>query len=248
MTDMRNNKSQMAETETNNTKTLKEIFSEEIRAELASGRTKKPTFEEFKEMVEKEKSKRRKKYTAIAACFVAALVVGFFAFDYMACDVGADKNPKEIIQTEDGVIIEDGGWGSSVGEENVWIVKERGQIEDVKQIFPQLLVPQYIPSRYTFSELKIEVLVESDIVYEYQYVDKNNAALEIEILSIAGGTGVTEINDANRMLNSSNGNIYVQGGEADKRATIEFNGGPVAFIWGSITDSELIKVIEGLKD
>jgi len=51
MTDVKSNKSQVTETETNNTKTLKEIFSEEIRAELASGRTKKPTLEEFKEAI-----------------------------------------------------------------------------------------------------------------------------------------------------------------------------------------------------
>lgn len=246
MTDMRNNKSQMAETETNNTKTLKEIFSEEIRAELASGRTKKPTFEEFKEMVEKEKAKRRKKYTAIAACFVAALVVGFFAFDMMADDVGADKNPKEIIQTEDGVIIEDGGYGSSSYKDNLWFTEDWADVEDAKEITPKLLIPNYIPKGYMFKTLTVETIVGNDVTCEFLFKNNKGETLEIEQHITSNNLMSIEIEAFDKSVLSSNGVIYIK--ENDNQiATIQRNDGIVVNIWANISDEEILEIEEGLK-
>lgn len=243
MTDMRNNKSQMAETETNNTKTLKEIFSEEIRAELASGRTKKPTFEEFKEMVEKEKSKRRKKYTAIAACFVTALVVGFFAFDYMACDVGADKNPKEIIQTEDGVIIEDGGYGSSTDEDNVLRITNWSDIDDIKVAVPEIPLVKYIPNGYKFSALSVEIHPNGDVLCKYSFLNKNNEMLEMESIVMSGEVSL-DITDVVATRECKKGLIYFQNG-SNKIATIQVDGGVINLI-GNISENEAIKIINGI--
>ena len=245
MTDMRNNKSQMAETETNNNKTLKEIFSEEIRAELASGRTKKPTFEEFKEMVEKEKAKRCKKYTAIAACFVAALVVGFFAFDMMADDVGADKNPKETIQTEDGVIIEDGGWGSSTGEDDVWVVTEKGDIPLVKKGIPELVVPRYIPSNYEFIQLEVEMIDNSAITCKYTYEEKHSQQLKIEIHISNTSKNSHEVSKYEKVIKTNQGDVYICE-EKNKIATMQIDDGIIINVRANISNEEMIRVFDNL--
>jgi len=244
MTDMRNNKSQMAETETNNNKTLKEIFSEEIRAELASGRTKKPTFEEFKEMVEKEKAKRCKKYTAIAACFVAALVVGFFAFDMMADDVGADKNPKETIQTEDGVIIEDGGWGSTEGKDAKYVIEEWEYIEDAKTLVPNLPIPQYIPEKYIFNRLEIELMTTGGARSSYLFLDSNGNSLEIEIFDHICNSTSFEISNVFKLVETKYGTLYFQNDE--NKATIQNDDDLLISVWSILSEKEIVEIVEGL--
>ena len=106
-----------------------QAFSEEIRRHLAEPGSGKPTLDEFKVMVYKDREKRRKKRNALVACIVAAFIVGYLTYDDLVPEVGADKNPKETIQTEDGVIIEDGGYGSSVGDENVWVTEEWNELQ-----------------------------------------------------------------------------------------------------------------------
>lgn len=235
----------MSEEMNNPEKTTRDDFSEEIRKALAAPDSKKPTLEEFKLMVYKDREKRRKKRNAAVAGIVVALMAGFFAFDTLVPEVGADKNPKEEIITEDGVIIEDGGYGSSDGEDNIWIIEDWKDIKDVKEIIPQILMPEYVPENYVFEKLIAKRIVENDFTCEYVFYDNGGNVLEIEILFTHGGESAMDVRDVIKKIETNNGDIYVLNGEK-KTATMQLDDGTNLIIWGDISEKELIKVINGL--
>ncbi len=220
-----------------------QAFSEEIRRRLAEPGSGKPTLEEFKLLVYKDREKRRKKRNALVACIVAAFIVGFLTFDDLVPEVGADKNPKETIQTEDGVIIEDGGYGSSVGEENVYIVDDWTQISEAKKTVSKLPIPQYIPRGYLFKQLRIETAVENDSFCKYLFVNKAQKCLEIETF-ITKGEVATSIDEEYKTVECMLGKIYIKEGE--KTAIIHLEDGVVINIWYEFDEDELIKLVENL--
>ncbi|MBR6799398.1 MAG: DUF4367 domain-containing protein [Firmicutes bacterium] len=221
-----------------------QAFSEEIRRRLAAPDSGKPTLEEFKVMVYKDREKRRKKRNALVACIVAAFIVGYLSFDALVPEVGADKNPKETIVTEDGVIIEDGGWGSSEEEDNVWCIYDWSELENVKLAYPMMVVPKYIPKGFVFVKFTLERLDENNIICEYHYNNKKKDQLEMEVFIHNNAMTSTDINNIERVLSSEKGDIYIQEKE-NKIATIQINGSIVNIV-GNITDNEIMKVVNGL--
>ncbi|MBQ3611944.1 MAG: hypothetical protein IJA01_06735 [Firmicutes bacterium] len=228
----------------NNQKTAEQqAFSEEIRRRLAEPGSGKPTLDEFKVMVYKDREKRRKKRNALVACIVAAFIVGYFTYDDLVPEVGADKNLKETIQTEDGVIIEDGGYGSSVGE--CWIVDDEKELKDAKKVYPQLLIPQYVPNNYLFEQLVIKNIADNDIICEYYYRHAKKEKIEIEILITDGGEGSLSIYDYTSEVMCTKGTIYLQ--EKENKATIHIDDGIVVSIWCNPINKYIIKIVEGLE-
>ena len=98
-------------------RSIREIVSDATDRELKDFATGNLTLDELVAMAaaeERRRKRRMRRISGIAALFVIVLACGaFFVFSTFTTDVDADKNPKEEIVTEDGVIIEDGGWGSS---------------------------------------------------------------------------------------------------------------------------------------
>ena len=132
-------------TDNNNKTTLKEAFDAELMKRLEENPPEIPTYEEFSAMVDKslaERCRRRKRIAGIAAGFVVVLLAGILACTNLTTDVDADKNPKEEIITEDGVIIEGGGWGSSDGEDNVWVIEEWEHVYDARKVYDDFLIPE----------------------------------------------------------------------------------------------------------
>lgn len=221
-----------------------QAFSKEIRRRLAEPGSGKPTLDEFKVMVYKDREKRRKKRNAMVACVVAAFIVGYLAFDELVPEVGADKNPKETIQTEDGVIIEDGGYGSSVGENNVWVITEWRHIDDIKALDSRIVIPKYVPKEYSFEKLKVEKVVQNDYICEY-FFSNGKDSLEIETMIFSTGENCLNISNIKRKVESNKGTIYIQDGEK-KLATMQVDGGITVNVWGSVSDVQIKNIIEGL--
>ena len=95
-------------------RSIREIVSDATDRELKDFATGNLTLDELVAMAaaeERRRKRRMRRISGIAALFVIVLACGaFFVFSTFTTDVDADKNPKEEIVTEDGVIIEDGGW------------------------------------------------------------------------------------------------------------------------------------------
>lgn len=234
-------------------KTLSRMLSDAIDLQLEQDPPEKPTLEEFKAMAYerlaaaemKKKRKRRLCKLGVAASFIVAVLIGAFALNMITDDVGADKNPKEEIITEDGVIIEDGGYGSSVGEDNVWTISDWKHIEAAKKTYPEVAVIKYIPKGYTFEELEVTVLETNAIVSKYIFKDNNCQSIEIECVVIKKGEISTSISGVVRTIDSERGKIYFQN-TSKKKATIQLDNGISVVIWGEINDNEFVKIVNGI--
>lgn len=232
-------------TDNNNRSTLKEAFDAELMKRLEENPPEIPTYEEFSAMVDKslaERCRRRKRIAGIAAGFVVVLLAGILACTNLTADVDADKNPKEEIITEDGVIIEDGGWGSSDGEDNVWSTTEWEHVNDAKVVEPRLIVPHYVPERFVFKQLTVEQFAEVDSTSEYSFVGNKKDVLEIEVTIQRSDLTTIKIGNVLREIQSKNGTIYIQ--ENGKKATIQIDDGIIVNIWGDLTDTEFKKIVE----
>ena len=234
-------------TDNNNRSTLKEAFDAELMKRLEENPPEIPTYEEFSAMVDKslaERCRRRKRIAGIAAGFVVVLLTGILACTNLTTDVDADKNPKEEIITEDGVIIEDGGWGSSEDEDNVRIITDWEHVEKGRNIVPDLFIPGYIPEGYEFEKLTIEGINTGAYTCEYVFNDDENI---LEIEQVIHTTNLISLDIANvtKSIESTKGTIYIQTGDT-KKATIQVDDGIIINIWHNLSDIELIKVVDNI--
>lgn len=234
-------------TDNNNKSTLKEAFDAELMKRLEENPPEIPTYEEFSAMVDKslaERCRRRKRIAGIAAGFVVVLLAGILACTNLTADVDADKNPKEEIITEDGVIIEDGGWGSSDGEDNVWVIDKWEDVYGVRKVYNEFLIPEYIPKGYEFEKLSIEQIETGDVTSEYIF-KADNFQLEIETRMKTTNRGSLEIEDIVRSVECAKGIIYIKETK-NKIATIQLNDGIIVNIWCTLADDEIVSIVEGL--
>lgn len=231
------------------TEILKECFDAQITKQLEENPPEIPTYEQFSAMIDKDQTARRRRkrrITGIAACFVAAILIGVFSCSLPGSDVDADNNPKEEITTEDGVIIEDGGWGSSEGEEDVWVIDDWEHVEDARDAVPELLIPTYIPKGYKFDKLTVEHIDDKLTICEYICVNENGDAIELEMVFRYQTPGALEVNDVTKSIECKAGTIHIQEGN-NKIATIQKDDGIIIHLIGSVLDEEIVNIVEGLE-
>lgn len=232
----------------NSEKSLQEILGEALERDAADVTPSPMSYEQFQSMLSERKQVKRKKrrlrIAGVAALFMIVLVSAALVFRAFTTDVGANKNAPEEIITEDGVVIEDKGWGSS--GEDCWTITNWDEIEYVKAENSELIVPEYIPAGYSFDQLTIKQIGNGNIVYEYLFSNKKDEKIEIEIFIIMAGEMATDIDQVSRVISSNKGNVYIQ--EDNKRAITQMDDGLIIRIWSSLSDEEIIKLIEHLED
>lgn len=229
------------------TEILKECFDAQITKQLEENPPEIPTYEQFSAMIDKDQTARRRRkrrITGIAACFVAAILIGVFACSLPGSDVDADNNPKEEITTEDGVIIEDGGWGSSEEEDNVWVIDDWNHVKDARDAVTELLIPTYIPQGYEFEKLTVEKVETGAVRCDYIFINDNDI-INLEMLFNTSALSSLKINNSGRNVNCELGSVYIQE-QGNKIATIQKNDGIIIHVIGNISDEEIIKIIENL--
>lgn len=251
-TDITNDDNVMKQRERESAEILRECFDAQIMKKLEENPPEIPSYEQFSDMIDRDQRKlrrRRRRIAGIAACFMVAMLVGIFACSLPGANVDADNNPKEEIATDDGVIIEDGGWGSSEYADNVWMTDDWEQVALAKEINPKLLIPEYVPQEYEFENLVIENYVKNDFLCEYVFVsNSNNEILEIEELMIDGGIDSAMIEESIEKIQCKYGIIYVQNREnGTKIAIIQIDDGITVYITGKISNENLVDIVEKLK-
>lgn len=251
-TDITNDDNVMKQRERESAEILRECFDAQIMKKLEENPPEIPSYEQFSDMIDRDQRKlrrRRRRIAGIAACFMVAMLVGIFACSLPGANVDADNNPKEEIATDDGVIIEDGGWGSSEGEDDVWVTTDWEHVADAKDVFSQLLIPEYIPNGYKFKKLFIEE--EAGIIKcEYIFNNGHNEFIEVELICNEALLNSVNIDNMIRTLESDKGDVYIREDNIEEKykiATIQENDGLQICIFAKITDEEIIKVINGLK-
>lgn len=226
---------------------IREIISDATDRELKDFATGSLTPDELVAMAaaeERRRKRRMRRISGIAALFVIVLACGaFFVFSTLTTDVDADKNPKEEIITEDGVIIEDGGWGSS--SEDMWEITDWKEVSIAKSSIPDLIVPQYVPLDYAFKKL---VIGDTENIKNIEYIFENSNAKEIVIKEDIYSEKLesTEIYKKDREISTNKGNVYIYEGESMNNAIIKLNDGIIVYIWTDLDDTEIEKMVNSI--
>lgn len=227
-------------------RTIGEIISDATDEELKHYHTGTLTPEELRSAVDKERRAGRRRMlrrlTAAAALLMLVVAATVFAFENFTTDVDADKNAKEEIVTEDGVVIEDGGWGGTY--EQSWEVTDWNEIPAVKATVPQLIVPEYIPEGYKFHVLSIYKLEQ---VTNVEYVFSNEAQEILYIQEYIHNTNLESIYiKRDEYIESSKGKIYLEKAPNGNNAVIYLNDDITVSIWTILNDGEIIEIINNL--
>ena len=223
---------------------FRKMAHERLEEEKAKKTESKSTAEPKPEVPAKEKLKRLKRFVtiAVAAAVIILVLTAIAGRADVISDVDADKNPKETIVTEDGVIIEDGGWGSSVSEDNVWETQSWGDVQDAKMLYPKLIVPQYMPTGYTFKKLSVESTENGTITCEYFFSNADDI-IEIEQYAPCSKLNSYNMGEYSRTATCEKGCIYIYDNE--QKAIIQKDDGIIS-LWCKLRDEEIIKIIENL--
>lgn len=232
-----------------NERTIGEIISDATDEELRKYHTGTLTPEELKAAVEKSRRAGRRRMlrrlAAVAALLVIAVAGAFFAFENFTTNVDADKNAKEEIVTEDGVVIEDGGWGSD--SEQSWEITDWDEVATNKTIVPELVIPDYIPEGYKFKKLVIHEMYNA-INIEYLFFEKTRKE-ELILNQFINKESLesTHIYNSNSIIKTSKGKVYITKQDTINTATIQIEDDCIIEILSNLPDKEVIKMIESLE-
>ena len=228
-------------------RSIREIISDATDRELKDFATGNLTPDELVAMAaaeERRRKRRMRRISGIAALFVIVLACGaFFVFSTFTTDVDADKNPKEEIVTEDGVIIEDGGWGSS--SEDGWIITDWKEVSAAKATIPELVIPEYVPEGYEFESLRIEY-AENIMRDTYTFKTTKGDSIVIQECLNDESLEMTYIKDADLEIESSKGKVYIKETAQEKNATIYMDDGIVIYVWSNIDVNEIVNIVENI--
>lgn len=229
-------------------RSIREIVSDATDRELKDFATGNLTPDELVAMAaaeERRRKRRMRRISGIAALFVIVLACGaFFVFSTFTTDVDADKNPKEEIVTEDGVIIEDGGWEGN--SEHRLIVNNWEELQSVKVTIPELRIPQYIPDGYDFKELVIEES-ENAISVQYYFMGYNGEDLLIQEYLHGEQLESMSLYDTHRKYDTKKGVLYFIDNKENKTATIQLEEGCLIEVITSLDDIDVIKIVESIE-
>ncbi len=231
----------------NTRRSLEDIIKDATERELDSFPKAELTPEALLAMERRHDSRKKKKILRIASIAAMFIIIAagavFVTGGYF--DAGADKNPKEEIVTDDGIVSRDGGYGDQGGEDE-FVITEWDEIADYySEQFPEIMLPNYCPKGYKFTKLNIQ---DEQKTMTFRFVFKNEEeSLEIHEYFYDGSLGSVEISDYKKMLVSDKGKIYLQDIDNNIKATTQIDSGAVIEIWGNLSDDEYIKIINNLK-
>lgn len=230
----------------NDNKTLKDIINEVTEQEIEENCPElKMSPEEMMAKIkanEKVRKKKRLGYIAVAAVLIVAFVVMGVKFGDSILHVDADRNGKEEILTDEGVIVEDKGWGSS-GEAGL-VITDWEEIYIAKEHVEDLLVPGYIPKGYEFEELKIEN-VDGGNTCTFTFSNKTNV-MEVRQYNSVANMRSLEMGYVEEKVTSKKGNVYIRRYDENKIATIRTNDGMTIELDSNLKENEIVKIIENL--
>ena len=235
----------MSETD-KNYRTIKQIIKDSTDRELERYETKNLTPDELKRMAaaaQRKKKQHYRKLAGVAALLAVVLFGAIMAFNNFSTDVEADKNAKEEIVTEDGVVIEDGGWGSS--SEDNWTVTDWNEIKAVKATVPELVIPKYVPKGYNFTNLKIQGS-ENALDIEYTYLCSDEKVFILHQCIYNEGLDAINIYNIDRSIESKKGKIYIMERMENNKAIMQLDDGIIVELWSNFSDSDIIKIVENM--
>lgn len=120
------------------------------------------------------------------------------------------------------------------------VIENWDKVDEMKDQYPDLLIPEYVPEGYEFRQLVIE---DTGMIESYVFVFANKEeTLEItESLN----TELTIFNRYDRIIEGADEDIYVN--ETDDKIAILKKGSVSIYIIGKEDDYEIRKIVEHFK-
>jgi len=227
-----------------NKRTVEQIIAAAIDRHDSQDAPRTITPDQLRAMAaDRQRRKRRRllQRAAFAAVFVIAVISTAMIFSTFTDDVGADKNGKEEIRTENGVVI-----GYCASTEDGWVITDLDEVIEHKKTIPKLVLLNYIPYEYSFESLTIKQIETGNVTCEYIFRNKNNEVLEIEEFIPNKGEMYFEIKNVSKEIESTKGPIYIEE-EEFRKATIQIDDGICISIWGILSDEEIIEIVNKMK-
>lgn len=231
-------------------RTIENIIYDAVERENEAGGKKTMSRERLEEIVQRDK-KRSAKHMRRAAGLAAALIIviagAVIAFDTSLFDAGANKTGEEETVTEDGVVVEDEGWGS--GDENVVVFENWEEALLAREDIEGLLVPEYMPEGYEFDNLQIENLEDGSLMCIFRFTAEQNEFIEIhEFIQAQDASAMTVVVDSSYQMETEKGVAYVAENDDDtKKATVQTDGGVIVDVISGLNDSEITAIINNLE-
>ncbi len=195
---------------------------------------------------EREQSLRRRRFmrfAGAAAVLVLTVAGALLFFGDPTADVEADKSPREEIVTDDGIIMEDGGWGSESSDS--WEITDEDELAVAAAAVSELVVPEYVPAGFAFESLTVRE--DGNLLSaEYVYVG-GDSSMTIQQHIHGEGASATVMVEGAREVDSEIGSIYIFEEHEMKNAIIQTDDGVVIYVWAPLDDDEIIRIAEGLK-
>lgn len=198
--------------------------------------------------VEADRQRRRakvKRILAVASCFIILCIGTFslkFVFDPDDSIATAGKNDNKVTEEGNNAVVKpnEGNVDENSGVREMRCTSWE-DVKSIKQQFPRMMRPHYIPQGYEFVELSVEYsnIMES---YTYRYLKEQE---ELEIKQIVGAT-TTIFNQYNRKISCNYGDLLIME-DNGITAGCKIKEGVLYVIAKQYSDNELVKTINEIK-
>lgn len=223
---------------------LKKRIGEAFRSKSEREKLDLEVLREWAAEDRRKRALRHKRWAAAAAAVV--LTVGTIIGADLLKDRGefyaeAGNNDPVISESDGNTIIKNNDEGAEENPGTRQIVIENwDKVDEMKDQYPDLLIPEYVPEGYEFRQLVIEDtgMIESHI---FSFTDNNR---NLQITESLNGS-ITIFNDYDEVISSKIGEIYKKN-KQDRIFFCKINKTLVGVI-GECTEEEIILLIESLK-
>ena len=180
---------------------------------------------------------------AAVCCVMVACVGTFSAVNLLSPDdVIAGKNDPVMTEEGNNTIVKEGQGqpGENTGTEKI-TVNDWEKVSYVKKKYPQLLIPQYVPEGFEFTELVVEA---NEMFDTYTYIYSHNKE-KIQLIQTIG-TELEVIKDYDRFFETAGGvNVKIK---EDIEVSAHFIiGEDLCALTGRLSDEEYGNIVDALE-
>lgn len=202
---------------------------------------------QLEEWVEADRQRRRakvKRILAVASCFIILCIGTFslkFVFDPDDSIATAGKNDNKVTEEGNNAVVkpnEDGADENTGGEEI--IVREWSGVNEIREQYEDLVVPNYIPNGYNFDSLTIN---GNTAIKKYTYLFSNgDKSLIIDQMM---DTELAVVYDYDRKIQCEQYELLIDD-RNEKIGYFVLGNGYVSII-SDVSDNEMIDIVNGIK-
>lgn len=224
------------------------VLAQAVAEELGEIPEVSITIEELKALERADRKKRnRKKVKLVGVVAALLLVCGVAAYaalpDGLVAPVDADKNTEQSVQEENGsvVINENGAEGKGVVtyKESNW-----DKVADMRNKFPDLIIPTYVPDGYEFVELEVEHYIGVEYKATYKYRRESLELTLEEKTYLENGESASILTGAERKIKTEKGDSYIINETDDKLVVMTiYPDGKTVSISGVMGKADCVRII-----